>query len=302
MTAAPHRIGFIGAGKVATVLATALVAKRYAVGAVYSRTGASATRLAAALPSTRVCSTIQEVAELCDLVFVATPDDAISGVAGGVRWMPGQSAVHCSGALSLDVLAPVAQAGGHVGGFHPLQSFAATGINELTGVTVALEAEPPLLGMLRTIARDLGAHSVVVPSEGKAAYHISGVLVSNYVVTLVKTATDLLKGLGISEIEAREALLTLLQGTVNNMYTLGVPGALTGPIARGDVGTVEHHLAALVDKPEARALYVTLAEQTIPIGEAKGTLSPDAARRIRVLVATVPNKKAPTLEEVESVR
>ncbi len=280
------KLGFIGAGVVGTALAASLADKGYAVVAVGSRSEASAAKLAARLPGCRAV-TPQEVADAADLVFVTTPDDAIAGVVAGLRWRAGQSVVHCSGAASTDILEPARAAGARVGGFHPLQTFASPeqAIQNLPGTTFGLEAVEPLLGQLGELATALGGTWVRLRPEDKVLYHAAAVFASNYLVALVKLATDLWGEFGVATPEATRALLPLLRGALNNLDRVGLPHCLTGPIARGDVGTVERHLAALSARaPEVLEVYRQLGRAAIPIGLAKGTLAPTAAERLGELL------------------
>ena len=276
------KLGFVGAGVVGTALSVSLAAKGYPVVAVGSRTRASAERLAERLPGCRALS-LQEVADEADLVFVTTPDDAIAGVVTDLRWHAGQAVVHCSGAASTDVLGPARSAGALVGGFHPLQTFASPeqAIQNLPGTTFALEAEPPLLDRLAGLATALGGTWVRLRPEDKVLYHAAAVFASNYLVTLVKLATDLWREFGVETPEATRALLPLLRGTLNNLDRVGLPRCLTGPIARGDVGTVRRHLAALErSAPGILETYRRLGRETIAIGTAKGTLDPARAEEL----------------------
>jgi predicted short-subunit dehydrogenase-like oxidoreductase (DUF2520 family) len=115
----------------------------------------------------------------------------------------------------------------------------------------------------------------------RAVYHLSAAIASNYLVTLLDLAAGLWGELGLSKEEGLRALLPLVRGTVENLDRVGLPAALTGPIARGDVGTIERHLAVL-DRvaPEARTMYKELARRTIPIALAKGRIDAAAARRL----------------------
>ena len=280
-------IGFIGAGTVGTALAVRLSGNGYPVIAVASRTKASAQRLAEAVPGCRVCDSPQGVADIAQLVFITTPDDAIARVARELRWHPGQSVVHCSGADSTDVLEPARKCGAHVGGFHPLQTFAsvAHAIDNIPGSTFAIEAEEPLLSMLAEMASALGGSWVRLGAGDKVLYHAAAVVACNYFVTLVKLATDLWQTFGVPTDKATKALLPLLRGTINNIDNVGLPRCLTGPIARGDIGTIKKHLAALERAaPGILSTYQELGLQTIPIALAKGKIDEGRAEELRRLL------------------
>lgn len=281
------KIGFIGAGTVGTALALRLSQKGYPVVAVSSRSLASAQRLAQGIANCQVYETAQAVADTADLVFITTPDGAIPRVAAETVWHNNQNVVHCSGADSLDILEPAKQAGAGVGCFHPLQTFAsvAQAINSLPGSTFSLEANEPLLTQLKGMAEALDGDWVVLKAGDKVLYHTAAVFACNYVVTLVKLATDLWHTFGIPPDKATRALLPLLQGTVENIRNVGLPKCLTGPIDRGDVGTVTKHLKAL--KTTAPTLVTTYAElglHTIPVALAKGKLPQEKAKELEALL------------------
>jgi predicted short-subunit dehydrogenase-like oxidoreductase (DUF2520 family) len=279
--------GFIGAGTVGTALAVRLRGKGYGVVAVASRTRASAQRLAGMVDGCRVCDHPQAVADAADLVFITTPDGAIPQVAAQVKWRPGQGVVHCSGADSLNILAPAAECGALRGGFHPLQTFAtvAYAIENIPGSTFALEADGALLATLKEMAAALGGHWIELRPGDKVVYHAAAVIACNYMITLVKLATDLWKTFGVSTPEATQALLPLLRGSLNNLDNVGLPNSLTGPIARGDAGTVQKHLAALRERaPELLPAYEELGRQTIPIALAKGKIDKEKASELNAIL------------------
>ena len=205
-----------------------------------------------------------------------------------VKWHPGQAVVHCSGADSLDVLEPARIVGARVGSFHPLQTFASIqkAIENLPGSTFALEAEGDLLLTLEAMAQALEGHWIKLGAGDKAAYHAAAVMTSNYLVTLVKLASDLWQSFGIPRDEAIQALLPLLKGTLNNIENLSIPNALTGPIARGDVGTVQIHLNTLqTAAPALLPVYCELGLQTVPVAVAKGRISPAQAGEIQTILS-----------------
>jgi len=280
-------IGFIGAGTVGTALATSLSERGYRVVAVASRSRSSAERLAGRIAGCRTVEDGQSVAFLADLVFVTTPDDIIASATDAVRWHAGQSVVHCSGAASVDILESARHAGAQVGGFHPLQTFASvTGaLENLPGSTFAVEAQGPLYDVLAQMARDLDGQSVRLTAADKALYHAAAVIVSNYTVALMKMATELWCGFDVDTATATRALLPLLRGTVNNIDKIGLPDCLTGPIARGDIGTIRKHLAVLQERaPSVLEAYRALGLQAIPVALRKGKVGQQAAAEIEALL------------------
>jgi len=272
---------------VGTALALSLARRGYRVVAVASRTEASAERLAIQLQGCQARSTPQAVAEAADLVFITTPDGAIGSMASRIRWRPGQMAIHCSGADSLDILGPARDQGALVGAFHPLQSFAspAQAVENLPGSYFALEGEEPLLSILKDMSKALAGNYVLLGPGDKVLYHTAAVFVSNYTVALMGIATELWLTFGVSREEATRALLPLLQGTVNNIAKLGMPQCLTGPIARGDTGTIEKHLAALATAaPGLVPAYRELGIQAVPIALAKGRIDQERADEMQSLL------------------
>jgi len=228
----------------------------------------------------------QGVADTAEIVFITTPDDAIAEVARQLRWHSGQSVVHCSGAESLDILAPAVEASALAGAFHPLQTLASIehAIENIPGSSFALEAEEPLLGTLKDMVNALQGWWLVLRPGDKVLYHAAAVLACNYLVTLVKLATDLWQTFGVDSRETVRALLPLLQGTVNNLASVGLPNCLTGPIARGDVGTIRKHMDAMQSRyPELLPTYRELGRQTIPIAVAKGRIDERKAGEMATL-------------------
>jgi len=273
---------------VGTALAVKLSGKGYPVTAVASRSRSSADRLAASVPGCTAYDAKQAVADVADLVFITTPDGAIAGVAAELEWRPGQSVIHCSGADSLDSLEPAVSAGAYAGGFHPLQTFAsvAHAIENIPGSTFALEAEGELLETLKQMATALEGNWIKLGAGDKTLYHAAAVIACNYLVTLVKLSTDLWKIFGASTPDAVRALMPLLRGTLNNIENVGLPDCLTGPIARGDVGTLKKHIEALQQSaPELLSTYRELGLRTVPVALDKGKVDSERADEMRQILA-----------------
>jgi predicted short-subunit dehydrogenase-like oxidoreductase (DUF2520 family) len=281
------KLGFIGAGTVGTALAVRLNSKGYPVVAVSSRSQTSAQNLAGTVNGCRVFDSNQAVADNAELVFITTPDDAIAPAASQIQWHQGQSVVHCSGADSTDILQPAREARAQVGAFHPLQTFASAkqAMENIPGSTFALEAEEPLLNTLKGMAIALDGHWVELKASDKVLYHAAAVFACNYMVTLVKLATDLWQTFNVPTQKATKALLPLLRGTLNNIDTVGIPQCLTGPIARGDIGTINKHLDALNQTaPHLLSTYRELGQQTIPIALAKGRINQKQAQELQAIL------------------
>ncbi len=280
-------IGFIGAGTTGTALAVRLAQHGYQVAGVSSRSLTSAEKLASRIAGCKVYSGAQEVADITKLVFITTPDDTISKVAAEVQWHDGQNVVHCSGAHSIDILEPAKKRGAATGCFHPLQTFASVdqAINNIPGSTFAIEAEEPLASILKEMATALEGDWVILKAGDKVLYHAAAVIACNYLVTLVKLATDLWQTFDVPPAQATKALMPLLRGTLSNIENVGLPNCLTGPIARGDLGTISRHLESLLKQaPSLLGIYKELGRQTVPIALAKGKIDSPRAEELTALL------------------
>lgn len=283
--------GFIGCGRVGRTLAQALSKSGYRVTHAWSRKAADAALLASEVPALEPLASAQAVADRCDIVWITVSDDAIAPVTDGIAWNARHKVVHCSGATEIAALSKAKGDGAMIGGFHPMQMFTnpAVALEGLPGCTIGVEADAELLQELKRIASDIGCVPVAVPPGDRALYHASAYYVGPFLIALLSEGTALWKKFGADEKQALAALLPLLSGTLSAVRDGGLASGMGGCVARGDVGTVKKHVAAL-DKfdPEAGQLYRALANRNIPLGLARGSLNPVAADRIRdVLKANV---------------
>ncbi len=273
-----------------TALAIRLNNRGYPVVAVSSRSHTSAEKLAQAINGCRAVNSNQTVADAAELIFITTPDGAIAPVVSEIRWHRGQSVVHCSGADSTETLEPARKLGAQVGAFHPLQTFASVkqAIDNIPGSTFALEAEEPLLTALKDLVTALDGTWIELKASNKVIYHAAAVIACNYLVTLVKLATDLWQTFNVPTNQATKALMPLLQGTLNNIDNVGIPQCLTGPIARGDTGTIKKHLNALKKAaPAVLSTYRELGLQTIPVALAKGRINQSQAEELQSILKQI---------------
>lgn len=280
------RIGFIGAGRVAKALAWGLAGSKHSVVAAASRNVASAQQLADRIAGCRATHA-QDVVDCSDLVFITVPDDAIAAVAASFRWREGVAVAHCSGATEVAVLAPAARAGAEIGGFHPLQLFAdpEVALAGLPGCTIAIEAEGALLSRLERLATALQCRTMRLPPGCRARYHAAAHYAAGFVIALLKQATDLWQSFGIEREDTIRALLPLLRGTAASVERSGLAQGLAGTYSRGDISTLQKHLADLARAgPDALHLYCELALRSIPLGLERGGYDEKHAEAMRVLL------------------
>ena len=285
----PPIIGIIGAGAVGTALGVALSRAGWPVHAVASRDPARRERFRGLVEGSRAFSEPTALVEEVELIIVAVPDDAVGAVAAGVRMYGGQAMVHTSGVLGPEVLAPAMAAGTQIGSFHPLVAFADTerAVAALHGATVAVEGDDQLAALLAEMAEVLGAIPVRLAPGAKAAYHAAAVLAAGGFVALLDAIAELGRVAGLDEAGALAIYGRLIEQTLGNARALGIQAALTGPMVRGDRGTLEAHLAALREHaPGVLDLYVAAAEREIALAEARGALTPEAGKNLRSSLAT----------------
>jgi predicted short-subunit dehydrogenase-like oxidoreductase (DUF2520 family) len=207
-------------------------------------------------------------------VLLAVPDSALPEVAWDLARMgdapPGCAALHLSGALSTDVLAPLHGAGYSIGSLHPLIAVADPWLaaERVLGAAFAVSGEPAALGVARRLVSALGGRALVIPPQLRPLYHAAAVVASNYLVAITGLSMRLMAEAGVPEEDTLPALLPLLRGTLDNVAQLGVPAALTGPIARGDSDTVRLHLARL--SAADRVLYCGLGMELLRLAREAG--------------------------------
>jgi len=266
-------IAIIGLGRVGSVLGRALHAAQYPIVAVASRNHAKAEATAYTFAAHPVSPTV--AAARADLVLLTVPDDVLPflahDLAAAGAWRAGQFVVHASGASPASVLQPAAEQGAMIGSFHPVAAFASPDATLPPGITFGIEAPKPLQQILIHMAHALGGYALPITAEQKTLYHAAAVIASNYTVTLAAMAAQLFDQLGASPEDALRALLPLMRTTLDNLEQLGVPDALTGPLVRGDAGTVAHHLETLDrSAPRAAAFYRCLGQATLPLAQQRG--------------------------------
>jgi predicted short-subunit dehydrogenase-like oxidoreductase (DUF2520 family) len=286
----PPITGIVGAGAVGTALGVALSRADWPVHAVASRDVERRDRFRGLVPVERSFVDAQALVEEVELVILAVPDDALEPLARTIRLYGGQAMIHTSGAVGAEVLEPAQGAGTQIGSFHPLVAFADTerAVEALHGATVAIEGDDQLLALLAEMAERIGAHAVRLAPGSKSAYHAAAVLAAGGFVALLDAIAELGRVAGLDEAGALAIYGPLIEGTLGNARALGIRAALTGPITRGDDGTLRAHLAALEQHaPGVLDLYRAAAAREIRLAEERGALTPAAAATLRSSLASV---------------
>jgi predicted short-subunit dehydrogenase-like oxidoreductase (DUF2520 family) len=250
-------VALIGPGRAGTTLGLALVDLGWRVVAVAGRApDAASTNTAVACLDSRA-ELVSEVGHGAELVIVATPDRAIesAAVAAASSLEPGALVVHLAGSRGLDVFDPLREKRPdvRVGALHPLQSFPSTtvGLQRLPGSWAAVAGDPDVI----VLAEDLGLRPFALPDGERTRYHASAVVAANHLVALLGQVERLAASCGVPF----EAFAPLIRASLDNAFQLGPASALTGPVERGDLRTVEGHLRAL--DPAERDAYRALARE-----------------------------------------
>jgi len=284
----PPLIGIVGAGAVGLALGVALTRAGWPIAAVASRDKARRERFRSWVPGTRAFAEATALLDEVELVILTVPDDALPSVAGSLHLYSGQALIHTSGLLGADVLAPAMAAGTQVGAFHPLVAFADTerAVAALHGATIAIEGDDQLAGLLARMAEAIGGMPVRLAPGSKAAYHAAAVLAAGGIVALLDAIAELGRVAGLDEAGSLAVYTPLIRQTLGNAASIGIRDALTGPMTRGDAGTVRAHLAELAaDAPDVLELYRVLARRELALAEQRGTLAPDEVTRLRGALA-----------------
>lgn len=281
-------VGIIGAGKVGAVLGAALRAAEHAVVGVSAVSEASRERADTLLPGVSILE-IQDIVERAELVLLAVPDDALGPLVDGLAklgaWQPGQLVAHTSGRFGVGILHPVRAAGAVPLALHPAMTFTGMSLDltRLLDCTFGVTADPAMLPIAQALVVEMGAEPVAIAEGDRPLYHAALAHGSNHLVTLVAQAAEMLREVGVEE--PGRMLGPLLRASLENALASG-ESALTGPVARGDAGTVAAHAEALRDLDggsggDILEAYLAMARATARRAGSRGLLRPDQVDGIR---------------------
>jgi predicted short-subunit dehydrogenase-like oxidoreductase (DUF2520 family) len=279
------RFSIVGAGRLGTALGAALARRGWLAEAIVDRDARAARESRRIIGRGRASTSYAAAAEAGGAVIIAVPDDAIGRVAAalarsGGAWA-GRPVFHTSGLVPSGALGPLVRRGACAASLHPIQSFPRKDApaSVFKGITWGIEGGPAAVEAAGEIVRALRGHVLLLSEKDKPLYHAACALASNAFVALEWTAAGILQQAGVAEDAAFAALLPLVQGTLQNVKSLGLEKALTGPVVRGDSATVRKHLEALGSDPGAREIYAAAGRLVLRLAAKRGL----PAGRVRAL-------------------
>ncbi|MFG2831649.1 Rossmann-like and DUF2520 domain-containing protein [Streptomyces sp. NPDC048434] len=281
-------VGVVGAGRVGPALAASLQLAGHRPVAVSGVSDASVRRAAELLPDVPLV-TPAEVLARADLVLLTVPDDAladlVSGLAetGAVR--PGQLLVHTSGRYGTAVLDPATRAGALPLALHPAMTFTGTSVDvqRLAGCSFGVTSPDELRMAAEALVIEMGGEPEWIAESARPLYHAALAIGANHLVTLVAQSMELLRDAGV---QAPDRMLGPLLGAALDNALRSGDAALTGPVARGDAGTVAAHIAELRrHAPQSVAGYVAMARTTADRAMDHGLLKPELAEDLLDVLA-----------------
>lgn len=258
-------VSIVGAGRLGRTLGRNLRRLGWRVGAVVTRSNATARAAVRAIGAGKPHSTLTRDVMDADVILMMTPDGALADMARKLAGLAGKSCrgkvvLHASGALDSSILRPLAGCGAAIGSIHPMQTFTMNSQPSLNGVIFAIEGDSRARRTAGSIARTLGGVPVPLASRNKPAYHAAGTMLAGHALALTESATQVLTKIGFSRQHAVQTLLPLMRQMLDNFEKHGPRAAWTGPAARGDYATVGKHYDGLRRYPrEFTESYATLA-------------------------------------------
>lgn len=265
------KIGIIGAGKVGTTLGAYLMKQQIAVAGYYSRTYESAA-LAADFTKTKAYHDIAALVSASDTLFITTPDGEIVGVWDCIAEyeLADKIICHFSGSLSSCVFSGIEAAGAKGCSIHPMFAFSDKfeSYKQFHTACLTMEGQEHAVSQMKALFESFGHKVLTIKAGDKLCYHAAAALASNYMVGLFQSSIDLLEKCGFSEEDSMILLEPLVRNNVNAMLVKGTKEALTGPIERDDVQTVEKHLEIL-QGTNAEQVYKSIGKELLKIARKK---------------------------------
>jgi predicted short-subunit dehydrogenase-like oxidoreductase (DUF2520 family) len=260
-------IAIVGAGRLGTALAIRLAEVGYSIREIIARGNPQSLRTAGKLARSVGAQvvTVRAAQLTADLIWFCVPDAEISNAAAALSrhdWR-GKIAFHCSGVLTSETLRALHKGGAHAASVHPLMTFVAGSLPELTHVPFAVEGDAPAVAMAKAIIGRLGGNAFAIRKQDKPAYHAFATMICPLLVSLLASSEAAAELAGIPAPEARLRMMPIVRQTLANYAKLGLADAVSGPIVRGDAATIRLHLRSLAKTPAAKDAYLALARAAL---------------------------------------
>ncbi len=303
-------VSIVGAGTLGSLFARELSGRGYPIASIINRTGRTALALAKSVKCRKASTQISDIDPRTQIILIAVSDDAVAETASRLATLKTLRhrtlfAAHCSGVHSADALRPLRLKGATVASIHPIQTFPAarSGLParaKLSGIYFGVDADRKALPQAEALVRALGGTPVVIPAELKPLYHVACVFASNYLMVHLGVVDEIARKLSLRA-SWSEVFGPLIATSMGNVVKRPLADALTGPIVRGDIATIDRHLDALAaHAPEFLPLYTVAGLNLGRIARDKGKISAEAfdnlVARFKAFVTTLPvktNRKAP---------
>ena len=294
-------IGIISAGRVGSVLGAALRACEHTIVGVHAVSEASQERAAMLLPDVPLLL-VEQIAERSELLILAVPDDELPGLvtylASSGSITAGQILVHTSGRHGTEALAPATALGAIGLAIHPAMTFTGMSVDlqRLNGTCFAVTGPAPFIPIAQALVVEMGGEPVHVAEADRALYHAALAHAANHLVTILGQSQQMLASIGIED--PARYMGPLVRAAVDNALASG-EGALTGPVVRGDAGTVKAHVQALNEYSEHEKTsditdsYAALAHATAKRAHNRGLLNDEQLGRIEDLLGESSDRNLP---------
>jgi len=285
-----NTISIIGAGRVGSTLALLFHREGYRIVSIVSRTKRSAQKLARLVRCPIYTNSLSGIHPATRIILIAVPEEAIGGIAEEITKhthldFSKLAVFHTSGSLTSDALLPLRKRGVLTFSLHPLQSFPRAStlvhqMDQMQNTVYGFEGTKAAIPLARHLVKALKGKLVLIPKEEKILYHSAGVFASNYSVALLEAVNDLAKRIGGGLKLAH--FKPLVKTSIDNAFQRTPIMALTGPIARGSIRTVENHVLELRKADTSLALlYQQMGLQALKMSVAGKSITPKIAKQIR---------------------
>lgn len=290
-------VAIVGGGKVGSVVGRLLTGRGHRLTAVISRTLRSAKRAGRFAGCRSVSTDPGAISAETDIIFIATPHDAIAGVARNLAVVDHLrfrrlAVCHASGIYDASVLDPLAVRGAKVFSFHPLQTFPrdfapARIVPHARGIFYGVDGAVAAVRVARRLARELDGKIIIIPPEMRILYHAACVVASNHMTTVLWVLERMFQQITDGRGDFYRVFHPIIEATLNNVRNSSPAGALSGPIARGGVGTVQQHLESLrTFVPELLPYFAAVSLETVRLASAKGSIDATVAATMVDLLRT----------------